>query len=144
LIDCLNAFFAGIPYPGQEYETPHPSISFFPRFLLVNIGRDMWNGMHMEKDCHRIAFPVMRDLNRYAFRQGICPRYQLAAVISHLDRPPQDVGRYLACFKISGQWMRFNDTELEAINQSAALEGNGPENDRSTQTADILLYVSDQ
>ena len=144
LIDCLNLFFAAIPYPGQEYETRQYSISFFPRFLFINLGRDMWNGMHMEKDCRRIDFPVILDLARYAFRQGICPRYQLGAVISHLGHPPQDVGHYMAFLKISGQWMRFNDTEVEAINQSAALEDNFLENEHSTQTATILLYVSDQ
>jgi ubiquitin C-terminal hydrolase len=144
LIDCLNSFFAAIPYSSQEYETRQYSISFFPRFLFINLGRDMWNGMNMEKDCRRIDCPAILDLSRSAFHEGICPRYQLATVISHLGRPPQDVGHCMAFLKISRQWMRFNDTEVEAINQSAALEGNFPENDRSTQTATILLYASDQ
>jgi hypothetical protein len=46
--------------------------------------------------------------------------------------------------RISEQWMPFNDTQVEAINQSAALEDNFPENDRLTQTATILLSVSDR
>jgi hypothetical protein len=40
--------------------------------------------------------------------------------------------------------MRVNGTQLEAINQSAALEDNFPDNDRSSQTTTILLSVSDQ
>jgi hypothetical protein len=36
LIDCLDSFFALIPYPGQEYDTQQYSISFFPRFLFLN------------------------------------------------------------------------------------------------------------
>jgi hypothetical protein len=80
----------------------------------------------MEKDCRRIDFPVILDFARYASRQGICPRYQLTAVIFHLCHPPQDVGHYMAFLKISGQWMRFNDTEVEGINQLAALEDNFP------------------
>jgi hypothetical protein len=64
LIDCLNSFFAAIPYPSQEYETRQYSISFFPRFLFINLGGDVWNGMHMEKDCRRIDFPVILELTR--------------------------------------------------------------------------------
>jgi hypothetical protein len=123
---------------------PDSTPSILSEFFSINLGRDMWNGIHMEKDCNRTDFPALLDVTRDAFRQRICPRYQLAAVISHLGRRPQDVGHDMAFPKISGHWMRFNDTEVEAINQSAALEDNFPENDRSTQTATILLCVSDQ
>jgi hypothetical protein len=39
--------------------------------------------------------------------------------------------------------MPFNDTQLEAIKQSRAREDNFPESNRSTQSATILLSLSD-
>jgi hypothetical protein len=45
--------------------------------------------------------------------------------------------------RIFGQWIRFNDTEVEAAEQSAALYENFPETEGSPQTATILLYVVD-
>jgi hypothetical protein len=44
--------------------------------------------------------------------------------------------------RIFGQWIRFNDTEVEAVEESAALHENFPETEGSPQTATILLYVA--
>jgi uncharacterized UBP type Zn finger protein len=53
--------------------------------------------------------------------------YQLAAVISHLGNPEKDQGHYMTFLRIFGQWIRFNDTEVEAVEESAALHENLPE-----------------
>jgi hypothetical protein len=45
--------------------------------------------------------------------------------------------------RIFGQWIRFNDTEVEAVEESAALHENFPETEGSPQTATILLHVAD-
>jgi hypothetical protein len=42
-------------------------------------------------------------------------------------------------FRIFGQWIRFNDTEVEAVEESAALCEKFPEAEGSRQTATILL-----
>jgi uncharacterized UBP type Zn finger protein len=67
----------------------------------------------------------------------------LAAVISHLGNPEKDQGHYMTFLRIFGQWIRFNDTEVEAVEESAALYANFPETERLSQTATILLYVAD-
>jgi hypothetical protein len=45
-------------------------------------------------------------------------------------------------FRLFGQWIRFNDTEVGAVEELAALYENFPETDRSPQTATILLYMA--
>jgi hypothetical protein len=45
--------------------------------------------------------------------------------------------------RIFGQWIRFNDTEVEAIKESAPFRENFPETEGFPQTATILLYVAD-
>jgi hypothetical protein len=45
--------------------------------------------------------------------------------------------------RIFGQWIRFHDAEVEAVEESAALHENFPETEGSHQTAIILLYVTD-
>jgi hypothetical protein len=45
--------------------------------------------------------------------------------------------------KIFGRWIRFNDTEVEDVEESAALHENFPETEGSPQTAIILLCVAD-
>jgi hypothetical protein len=67
----------------------------------------------------------------------------LAAVISHLENPEKDQGHYMTLLRIFSQWIRFNDTEVEADKESAALHENFPETEGSPQTATIVLYVAD-
>jgi ubiquitin C-terminal hydrolase len=69
--------------------------------------------------------------------------YQLAAVISHLGNPEKDHGHYVTFLGISGQWIRFNNTEVEAIEESAAFHENSPETEGSPQTATTLFYMTD-
>jgi uncharacterized UBP type Zn finger protein len=69
--------------------------------------------------------------------------YQLGAVISHLGNLEKDQGHDMMFLRIFSQWIRFNDTEVEAIEESAALHENFPETEGSPQTATILLFVAD-
>jgi hypothetical protein len=91
----------------------------------------------MVKDCRRVAFPVMLDLTPYAVQTENRYPYQLAAVISHLGNPEKHQGRYMTL------GIRFNDTEVKAIEESAALHENFPGTEGSPQTATPLLYVAD-
>jgi uncharacterized UBP type Zn finger protein len=81
----------------------------------------------MVKDCRRVAFPVMLDMIPYAVQTENHYPYQLAAVISHLGNPEKDQGHYMTFLRIFGQWIRLNDTEVEAIEEPAALHENFPE-----------------
>jgi ubiquitin C-terminal hydrolase len=96
----------------------------------------------MAKDCRRVAFPVMLDMTSYAVQAENRSPYQLAAAISHLGNLKKDQCHYITFLRIFGQWIRFNDTEVEAVEESAALHENFPETEESPQTATILLYVT--
>jgi ubiquitin C-terminal hydrolase len=97
---------------------------------------------HMAKDCRRVAFSVMLNMTPYAVQTENRHPYQLAAVISHLGNPEKDPGHYMTFLRIFGQWIRLNDTEVEAVEESVALHENFPETKGSAQTATILLYVA--
>jgi hypothetical protein len=75
----------------------------------------------MTKDCRRVAFPVMLDMTPYTVQTENRYPYQLAAGIAHLGDPEKDQGHYVIFLKIFGQWIRFNDTEVEAAEELAAL-----------------------
>jgi hypothetical protein len=49
----------------------------------------------------------------------------------------------MTVLRIFGQWIRFNGTEVEAVEESAALHENFQETEESPQIATILLYVAD-
>jgi hypothetical protein len=98
---------------------------------------------HMAKACRRVAFPVMLDMTPYTDQTMNCCPYQLATVISHLGNPEEDQDHYMTFLRIFGQWIRFNDTEVEAVEGTAALHQNFSETEGSPQIAAILLYVAD-
>jgi hypothetical protein len=83
----------------------------------------------MANDCRCIAFLVMLDMTPYAVQTENCYPYQLAAVISRLENPENDQGHYMKFLRIFRQWIRFNDTAIEAVDESAALHENFPETD---------------
>jgi hypothetical protein len=77
LVECLNSFFDVIfddsgwheidtyTYPYQQF------ISSSPRFLFINLGRDMWNIDLFQKDCRHISFQILLDVTVYALGQGV-------------------------------------------------------------------------
>jgi hypothetical protein len=67
----------------------------------------------------------------------------LAAVFSHPADPEESQRHYTPFISVFEQWIRLNNTGVESVNESAALKGNFPETEGSTQTASILLYMSD-
>jgi hypothetical protein len=69
------------------------------------------------KDYRRLAFPVMLDMTPYAAKTENSYPYQLASVISHLRNPEKDQRHYMTFLRIFGQWIRFNDTEVEAVEE---------------------------
>jgi ubiquitin C-terminal hydrolase len=121
----------------------HRSICSFPKFFFIQLIREVWNIDHIKKDCRSIAFPLKLNMDAYTPDCGINTHYQLAAVIAHLGDPDPNRGHNIAFLRIFGQWIRFNDTQVDFVNESNALEDNFPENEESTQTAIILLYVVD-
>jgi hypothetical protein len=60
-----------------------------------------------------------------------------------MRNPEKDQGHYMTFLRMFGQWIRFNDTESEAVEESAALHENFPDTERSPQTATIVLYLAD-
>jgi hypothetical protein len=63
----------------------------------------------------------MLDITLSAVQTENCYPYQLAAVISLLGNPEKNQGHYMTFLRIFGQWIRFSDTEMEAVEESAAL-----------------------
>jgi hypothetical protein len=143
LIDCVDSFFGIIPFDSQSTETQQHLISFFSKFLFILFGRDVWNRDHIENDCRSIAFPVILDMTQYAFHLPAPSHYQLVSVIARLGDPRDYQGHYINFLRVFGQWVRFDDTDVQPVDESAALEDNFPEIEDSSQTASILLYVSD-
>jgi hypothetical protein len=60
-----------------------------------------------------------------------------------LGNPEKDQGHYMTFLRAFGQWVRFNYTEVEAVEESAAIHENFPETERSPHPAIGLLYVAD-
>jgi hypothetical protein len=142
-MECLNFYFRISQVDTEPPQTQQIFICSFPRFFFLSFGRYVWGNDHMAKDCRRVAFPVMLDMTTHAVQTENCNSDQLAAVISHLGNPEKEHGHYMTFLRIFGQWIRFNNTEVEAVEESAVLHENFPETERSPQTAIILLYVAD-
>jgi hypothetical protein len=143
LIDCPDSFFGIIPLNSQSTERQQHFISFFPRVLFIHLGRNVWNRDHIEKDCRIIAFPVILDMTHYAFRSPGASHYQLVSVIAQLGDPRDYQGHYRTFLRVFGKRVRFDDTHVQEVPESAAFDDNFPEVKDSTQTASILVYVSD-
>jgi hypothetical protein len=67
LNDCLDPFCGIIPLNSQSTETQQHFIGFFPKFLFIHLGRDVWNREHIGKDCCPMAFPIMLDMTQMLF-----------------------------------------------------------------------------
>jgi ubiquitin C-terminal hydrolase len=96
-----------------------------------------------KKNCQRIAFPIVLDMIPYAVERHVSHRYQLVGIISHIGSPQEHLGHYIAFLRFLGPWVRFNDVEVDPVEESAALQDNFPDKDGSTQTASILLDLAE-
>jgi hypothetical protein len=78
-----------------------------------------------------------------AFHRGVHYEYQLGPLllIAQLWISDHDGGHYHAFVRVFGQWNRFDDWDIEAVNESGALGENFPDPAASNQTAGILLCV---
>jgi hypothetical protein len=129
LMECLNSYFMIIQLDAEPPHTQQIFIRSFPRFFFLSLGRYVWGNDHMTKDHRRVAFPAMPNITPYAAQTENRYRYQLSAVISHLGNPEKDQGYYMTFLRIFGQWIRFNDTEVEAVEELAALHDNFPKHE---------------
>jgi hypothetical protein len=64
-------------------------------------------------------------------------------VIAHLGDPRDYQSHYITFLRVFGAWVQFDDTHLQEVPKSQALDDNLREIEDSTQTTNILLYVSD-
>jgi hypothetical protein len=62
----------------------HTKIAFvhFPGSFLC-LGRSVWTNDHLVKDCSRVTFPVIFDMDSYALLTKNYYLYQMAASIHH-------------------------------------------------------------
>jgi hypothetical protein len=141
LIECLDSNFGEIQMDCEPPQTQQHFISIFAKFLLIHLGRDVWNGDSIEKDCRSIAFSMMLDMAPYAFHRNAPVQYQLGGVIAHIGLAQEDTGHYITFLRIYGQWFLFDGIRVQSVTERAALNDNFPEAVWSTQTASILLYV---
>jgi hypothetical protein len=143
LNDCLDSFFGIIALNSQTAETQHRFISVFSKIIFIDLGHNVWNRDHIEKDSRTIAFPITVDMAQYGFGLPARSHYQLVSVIAHLGNPRDYQGHYIPFLRAFGQWFRFDDTHVQEVTESQALDDNFPEMEGCTQTASILLYLSD-
>jgi hypothetical protein len=143
LMECLNSYFGVIQLNAEPPQTQQIFIRSFPRFFFLSLGRYVWGNGHVVKNYGRVAIPVMLNMTPYTVQTENRDPYQLVAVISHLGNPETDQGHYMTFLRIFGQWIRFNNTEVEAAEESAALHENFRETEGYPQTTTILLYVAD-
>jgi hypothetical protein len=54
-----------------------------------------------------------------------------------LGNPEKDPDHDITFFRIFDQWIQFNDTEVEAVEKSAALHENVPETEGSPQSSSV-------
>jgi hypothetical protein len=142
-MECLNSYFRIIQLDAEPLQTQQIFILLFPRFRFLSLGRYLWGNNHLAKDCRRVTFQVMLNRTPYAVQTENRYPYQSAAALSHLGNPEKDQGHYMTFLRICSQWIRFSGTEVEAVEESAALRESFPETEGSSQTATILLYVAD-
>jgi hypothetical protein len=125
-MECLNSDFMiiqmVIQIDAEPTQIQQIFIRSFSRFFFLSLGRCVWGNDHMAKYRRRVAFPVMLDMTPDVIQTESRYPYQLAAVISHLGNPEKDQGHYMTFLSIFGQWIRSNDTEVEAAEESAADE----------------------
>jgi hypothetical protein len=112
-------------------------------FFFIDPGREVRNHDCIQKDCRPVAFPVSLSIAQYAFHPGTSYQYQLAAVISHLRLLDEGLGHQIHFLRAVGQWIRFDDTDVRAAEESAALQENFPETEDSIQIANTLFSVAD-
>jgi hypothetical protein len=62
--------------------------------------------------------------------------------LKSVSNPLEQKDHYVILIRISGQWIPFDDTCVDAVKRSEAIPENFPEPDGSNQTGMILLYVS--
>jgi hypothetical protein len=82
-------------------------------------------------------------MTQYNFGPWTRSHYQLVSVTAHLGDPRDYQGHYITFLSVFGQWIRLDGTHVQEVPESQALDDNFPRIERSTQTASILLYVSD-
>jgi hypothetical protein len=128
---------------SQCPETQYQFIARFPRFLVIYLGRGVRNRGNIEKDCRPVAFPLSLGIIQCTFPTGTSYQDHLISVISHPKPPNEGPGDCITFLRALGPWIRFDDTGVQAVEKSAALQGNFQEAESSTQTASILLWVVD-
>jgi hypothetical protein len=121
-MECLNSYFIIIQLDTEPSQKQQIFIRSFLRFFFFILGRYVWRNDHMAKDCRRVAFPVMLDMTPSAVQTESRYPYQFAAVIPHWGNPEKDQGRCMTLLRIFGQRIQFNETEVEAVEESPASE----------------------
>jgi hypothetical protein len=104
--------------------TAHIIIPLISNIFIHKSWTHLWNQNDIEKRCRR-SFPVMPDLTSYAFHPGFVPNMPW--------RPPslteEDVGDFPTFLRALGQWIQYDDPDVEPACEWAALENNFPETD---------------
>jgi hypothetical protein len=80
-------------------------------------------------------------MTSHAFNRGVRHEYQLRAVIAHFGIPDHDGGHHIAFVRVFGQWIRFDDSGVEVVNESGARGENFPQQAGMSQTASTRLYM---
>jgi hypothetical protein len=67
----------------------------------------------------------------------------MVSLIAHLGNPRDYQGHYVTFLRAFRQCVRFDDTHVQEVPESPAVDDNFPEIEGLSQTSSILLYMSD-
>jgi hypothetical protein len=81
-----------IPLDSEWPETRQDFIYSFPRFLFMNLGRDVCKIRRFEKGCRSYSVPLILDMTSDAFDRGVGCEYQFWAGIAPVGIPDHDEG----------------------------------------------------
>jgi hypothetical protein len=113
-------------------------IRSFPRFFFLSLGHHVWTKDHMVKDCSRVNFRSwLIWLHTLSWQKLLsssigCRRFSPG-------NSENDEGHYMTFLRIFDWRIRLNDTRVEAVEESAALQDNFPETEGGSQ---LLLSCS--
>jgi hypothetical protein len=131
-IKCLNSCLRVIWLDAEPPQTQQNFIGSFPRFFFLSLSRHVWANDHM-KDCSRVIFPAMLDMAPYAFHTKKLLPFSIGCRDFSPGNPENDWSHYMTFLRIFGRRIRLNNSEVEAVEELAALQDSFPETEGPSQ-----------
>ncbi|MDR2677799.1 MAG: hypothetical protein LBB26_04585 [Puniceicoccales bacterium] len=112
-----------------------------PPVLGFHLKRFEYDGTRTQKNDGRFGFPDKLNMTPYTSWPGGSASYELSCIVVHGGTG--DGGHYTTYVKIDGEWCKFNDSDVRAVQPSEieTLSGGGP---AGAPNAHMLFYAKRQ